>query len=65
MSKQTILGEISAQQFLAEYWQQKPLLIRNALPDFESPLSPDDLAGLALDDDIESRIILEQGPSSS
>jgi len=57
----THLGDISVETFLKEYWQQKPLLIRQAFPDFESPLSPDELAGLALEPDVESRIILEQG----
>ncbi|MBQ0719205.1 MAG: cupin domain-containing protein [Gammaproteobacteria bacterium] len=45
--------------FLAEYWQRKPLLIRQALPGFRSPLEADELAGLALEEDIESRLILE------
>ena len=56
----SILGETTAEQFLVEYWQQKPLLIRNALPGFESPLTPDELAGLALEEDIESRIVVEE-----
>ncbi len=56
-----ILGEIGAAQFLAEYWQRKPLLIRNALPGFQSPIEPDELAGLSLEEDIESRIVIEQG----
>ncbi|MGL4564563.1 MAG: JmjC domain-containing protein [Halioglobus sp.] len=43
--------------FLAEYWQRKPLLIRNAISSFASPLPADELAGLALEEDIESRII--------
>lgn len=54
-----ILGNISIETFLSEYWQKKPLLIRNAFPDFESPIDPDDLAGLSLEDAIESRIIKE------
>ncbi|WP_461515741.1 cupin domain-containing protein [Porticoccus sp.] len=58
-----ILGELSAEEFLADYWQQKPLLIRNALPGFSSPISADELAGLALEEDVESRIVLEQGDS--
>ncbi len=58
-----ILGEIGAEQFLAEYWQRKPLLIRNALPGFESPLDPDELAGLSLEEEIESRIVIEEGAS--
>ncbi|MCV6624923.1 MAG: cupin domain-containing protein, partial [Cellvibrionaceae bacterium] len=53
------LGEISVEEFLRDYWQQKPLLIRQALPGFTSPLSPDELAGLSLEDEIESRIVLE------
>ena len=52
---------LSQQQFLDQYWQKKPLLIRQAFADFESPISPEDLAGLACEDDIESRLIEEYG----
>ena len=41
------LQGLDIDRFLAEYWQQKPLLIREAFPDFESLLSPQELAGLA------------------
>ncbi|RUR06740.1 cupin domain-containing protein [Legionella sp. km772] len=51
--------QISVQTFLNEYWQKKPLVIRNALPNFISPLSPDELAGLALEEEVESRIVKE------
>lgn len=51
--------DISLKTFLSEYWQKKPLVIRNALPNFINPLSPDELAGLALEDDVESRIVWE------
>lgn len=51
--------EITLKTFLAEYWQKKPLVIRQALPDFVNPISPDELAGLALEEDIESRIVWE------
>ena len=47
--------------FLADYWQRRPLLIRNAIPDFEPPLSSDELAGLAMEEDVESRIIEQRG----
>jgi 50S ribosomal protein L16 3-hydroxylase len=43
--------------FLQDYWQRQPLLIRNALPDFEDPLCAEELAGLSLEPDIESRLI--------
>lgn len=51
--------EISLQEFLSDYWQKKPLVIRNALPDFINALSPDELAGLAMEEDIESRLVFE------
>jgi 50S ribosomal protein L16 3-hydroxylase len=54
---------LSVDEFLSEYWQKQPLLIPNAFPNFESPLSPDELAGLSLEEDIESRIVIEQGKS--
>lgn len=56
----TSFGNLSIEQFLQEYWQQKPLLIRQAIPDFTPPLSAEELAGLALEADVESRIILEK-----
>ncbi|PKM04878.1 MAG: cupin [Gammaproteobacteria bacterium HGW-Gammaproteobacteria-6] len=56
-----VLGEITPEIFLREYWQKKPLLIRQAFPELISPLSPDELAGLALEEEVESRIILTEG----
>ncbi|HET6567122.1 MAG TPA: cupin domain-containing protein, partial [Rhodothermales bacterium] len=56
-----LLGGLSPADFLAEYWQKKPLLVRGALPDFESPVSPEDLAGLACEPDVSARLILERG----
>lgn len=56
-----LLGGLTPADFLRDYWQQQPLLIRQALPDIDNPLSADELAGLALEEDIESRIILEHG----
>ncbi|MET1076523.1 MAG: cupin domain-containing protein [Pseudomonas sp.] len=56
-----LLGGLSARVFLRDYWQKKPLLIRQALTDFHSPISPDELAGLALEDAVESRLVIEHG----
>mgnify|MGYP003407372480 FL=1 len=56
-----LLGGLTAREFLPEYWQKKPLPIRQAIPEFESPLSPDELAGLALEEEIESRLVIEHG----
>jgi 50S ribosomal protein L16 3-hydroxylase len=56
-----LLGGLTPTQFLAEYWQKKPLLIKNAIPDFTGLLSPEDLAGLACEDEVQSRIVLQKG----
>lgn len=55
-----LLGGLSKEEFLAEYWQKKPLLIRQAWPNFTPLLSAQELAGLSLEQDIESRILIEQ-----
>lgn len=44
-------------QFLSDYWQQKPLLIRQAITDFIPQLDADDIAGLACDELAESRLV--------
>ena len=44
--------------FLRDYWHKRPLLIRNAFPGFESPLQPEDLAGLACEEGALSRIVM-------
>lgn len=56
-----LLGGLTAREFLRDYWQKKPLLIRQAMPGFESPISPDELAGLSLEEEVESRLVLEHG----
>lgn len=58
--------------FLTDFWQKKPLLIRSPWREWNNPLAPDDLAGLACESDVESRLItqspetweLEHGPLS-
>jgi 50S ribosomal protein L16 3-hydroxylase len=43
--------------FLTEFWQKKPLLLKNALPGFADFLSPEELAGMACEEGVESRIV--------
>ena len=52
--------KIDLATFLQNYWQKKPVLLRNALPDFESPISAEELAGLSLEEEIESRIVVQK-----
>jgi 50S ribosomal protein L16 3-hydroxylase len=46
--------------FLRDYWQKRPLLIRNAFPDFRNPVAPDDLAGLACEELALARIVVHE-----
>lgn len=60
-STYTLLGGRTPEDFLGEYWQKRPLLIRDALPGFQAPITPEELAGLSLEPEAESRLILERG----
>lgn len=64
------VSKFQPDRFLRDYWQKKPLLIKNPWASWTNPLEPDELAGLACEDGIESRLItqadgalaLEHGP---
>jgi len=72
----TLLGGMSPRQFLEEYWQKNPLLVRQAVPGFTGVVSRDELFDLACDEDVESRYVrylpdtpgsewvLERGPQT-
>lgn len=55
-----VLGGITAEQFLNEYWQKKPLLVRNAMPEIIGLLEPDDVKELALEEDVSARLIRQK-----
>ncbi len=59
--KLDVLGSISAEQFFAEYWQKKPLLVRNAIPEIDDMLEPEDILGLAQEDGVTARLLTQQG----
>ncbi len=66
-----ILGDISSERFIRQYWQKEPLLVRRALS-AGACIDGDELAGLACEQAAESRIVrgsddrsdwqCEQGP---
>ncbi|WP_119689783.1 cupin domain-containing protein [Acinetobacter soli] len=55
-----VLGGITAEQFLNEYWQKKPLLVRNAMPEIINILEPDDVKELALEETASARLIKQK-----
>lgn len=55
------LAQFDVEAFLREHWQKKPLLIRGAWTGWSNPLDPDELAGLACEDEVESRLVERVG----
>ena len=53
------LTNFDIDSFLRDYWQKKPLLIKNPWAVWKNPLEPDELAGLACEEDVESRLITQ------
>lgn len=60
MASETLFGGRSQSEFLREFWQKKPMLVRGAFPDFRDPLSGEYLAGLACEGPTESRLVLAE-----
>lgn len=58
---ETLLGGLSPAEFLRRHWQKRPLLVRGAFPGLRTPLSPEELAGLACEEGVTSRLVLERG----
>jgi 50S ribosomal protein L16 3-hydroxylase len=56
----TFLGGLSATEFLRNYWQKKPLLIRKAFPQFNGLLAPRQLLELACNPDVQARLVTRQ-----
>lgn len=54
------LGKTSVDEFLAKYWQKKPLLIRDAFADIQSPITAEELAGLACEEHVNARLVIEK-----
>lgn len=58
--RRQLLGGLSPGTFLREYWQKKPLLVRDALPGFQGLLTHSELIDLACRDDAQSRLITQK-----
>lgn len=56
-TKLTLLGGLTVEEFLRDYWQKKPLLIRQAVPGFKGLLDPQQLIELSCLDDAQARLV--------
>jgi 50S ribosomal protein L16 3-hydroxylase len=50
-----------AERFLDLHWQREPLFLRGGAAGFEPPADGDELAGLAMEDDVDARIVRHDG----
>lgn len=50
---------ITPEQFLSDYWQKKPLLIKQGLPQLIGMFEPEDILGLAIDEDATARLLTQ------
>jgi 50S ribosomal protein L16 3-hydroxylase len=57
----SLLGDLSEDTFMIKYWNKKPVLIRQALPKFASPVSKSTLFSLAKKKNVESRLVVQRG----
>jgi 50S ribosomal protein L16 3-hydroxylase len=62
LSKLQLSTAFDSKEFLAQCWQKKPVLLSKFIPDFSDSLAPEELAGLACEELVESRLIMEHEP---
>lgn len=58
-NKLTMLGGLTVNDFLRDYWQKKPLLIRQAFPRFNGLLNSRQLIDLACAEDVQARLVTQ------
>ena len=52
-----LLGGLTPAQFMRRHWQKKPLLVRQAIPQFAPPVLRAELFALAAQEGVESRLV--------
>jgi len=62
LSKRHLNAAFDSKEFLAQCWQKKPALLSKLIPDFSDSLTPEELAGLACEELVESRLVMQPEP---
>lgn len=60
-----LLGGLSPERFMKTHWQKKPLLVRQAIPNFKPLLSRAGLFELVASQDVHSRLVIQDKKLSS
>jgi 50S ribosomal protein L16 3-hydroxylase len=59
----TLLGGISPERFMKQYWHKKPLLVRQAIPQVKPAMGRAELFELAAQEGVQSRLVIQDGGS--
>ena len=54
------LNQMSQNEFLTKYWQKKPVVIRQGFKNFVDPIEPDEFAGIAMEESVQSRLVYKK-----
>ncbi|PLR32871.1 50S ribosomal protein L16 arginine hydroxylase [Chimaeribacter californicus] len=49
--------ELDWDHFLENYWQKRPVVLKQAFKEFVDPITPDELAGLSMEPEVDSRLV--------
>ena len=60
-TKLALLGGLTTEEFLRDYWQKRPLLIRQAVPGFKGLLDPSQLIELSCLENAQARLVKQSG----
>jgi 50S ribosomal protein L16 3-hydroxylase len=60
-TKLALLGGLTTEEFLRDYWQKRPLLIRQAVPGFNGLLDPSQLIELSCMENAQARLVKQSG----
>lgn len=52
--------QMSEQTFLTKYWQKKPVVIKQGFKNFQDPISADEIAGIAMEENVQSRLVYKK-----
>lgn len=52
-----LLGGLTPEQFMRRHWHKKPLLVRQAIPNFKPPVLRSEMFALAAEEAVESRLV--------
>ena len=50
----------SMAEFVEQYWHKQPTIIKGGFKDFVDPISPEELAGLSMEEEVDSRFVSNQ-----